>query len=232
MGSRAHPDQFVLGPCDQSRANDTIFFAVLPDKPAADRAYILGERIDHQEQLHGDRTSPDRLHVTMRWVGRYDAQLARQAQRAGAMVAARRFIVRFDHVMSFHSNKENFPLVLCCEDDSLADMRDFNRTLREAIASCDLDAAGAASYTPHMTLLYSRKSIPAAPVSPVSWTVGSLVLIYSLVGQDVMSGSGNGRCADGSDERMIPRRRGGIRAMIRPCFQKTLHPERWGAFFV
>ena len=60
------------------------------------------------------------------------------------------------------------------------------RTLHEALTGSLLatrSITGAEPFEPHVTLMRSRKLLPAEAVAPVRWIARELVLVHSFVGQ-------------------------------------------------
>ncbi len=103
--------------------------------------------------------------------------LARQAAAATAFPA---FDVTFDQAFSF-SGRFAKPLVLLSREQNPA-LKEFNKTLGQAMASVGLGNWVAKSFKPHVTLVYDKQGVPAQPIAPLRWTVKDFVLVRSLVG--------------------------------------------------
>jgi 2'-5' RNA ligase len=88
--------------------------------------------------------------------------------------------VTFDRISRFKSSNRR-PLVLRC-GLGLAELT----TLREALTSAmrRIGLASRSAFTPHVTLLYDRQSVPETRVDgPITWTVRDFVLVHGLQGQ-------------------------------------------------
>lgn len=164
---------------------DRLFFALLPDKPAAARAAMIAHRLRDQFQLTGEPFQRERFHVSLYHLGDYagvpNAILAK-AIEAASTVAAPPFEVVFDRAASFASRRRRRPLVLRGDQGS-PPLADFHHALGRAMKGRGLGRWVGARFTPHVTLLYDRRHIEAREVEPVAWIAREFVLIHSLIGQ-------------------------------------------------
>ena len=91
------------------------------------------------------------------------------------------FEVKLDRAKSFGGRPGNRPFILC-DDNGNIDLRNFQKRLVAELVKhgcpCDYGA-----FTPHLTLLYDDKIIPRAPIDPVRWMAGEIILIHSLLGK-------------------------------------------------
>ncbi|MDP2449481.1 MAG: RNA 2',3'-cyclic phosphodiesterase [Polaromonas sp.] len=180
------PEQsFLPGFEAAPRPTDRLFFAIYPDAAAAAQIARLAQQLRAEHGLQGKPLKPERFHVTLHHLGDYAGlpqDLVAAACGAAASVAAAPFDVTFDRVASFTSAPRNRPFVLR-GDDGLAPLAAFQQSLGEALKKTVLGRWAKPGFTPHVTLLYDDRSVPAQAVTPVSWTAREFVLVHSLMGQ-------------------------------------------------
>ena len=159
-----------------------LFLAIFPSAEDAASLAALGAQFDERHALKGTPAEPHRLHVTLHDLGGYDTVPRKKVQAAldaAAAVAPPSFEVVFDHAMTCASSKT---FVLCGEEGTDA-LADFRQHLGEALA--DAGFKPERSFTPHMTLAYTRRKIEKHAIDPVRWTAGSFALIDIHVGEGV-----------------------------------------------
>ena len=169
--------------------NHHVFFAVLADADAGQKADRLCDEEMALRHLAGSKVRRERLHVTLVSLG-WDAEFpeckALLARRAAAQVDAPAFPLRLDRCLSFQRRNARRPLVLCGHGVWVAGFMDLHRSLYGALDSAFSDGEGAPraapSVTPHMTLMYSPSVVEEHPVESVGWTVREFQLIYNLRG--------------------------------------------------
>jgi len=136
--------------------------------------------------LSGRCVEPERLHVTLHWLGDHDGvpnDLIRRARRACSDVEMAPFGVCFDRIGSL-GGAEMGGLVLT-GSAGLKTLRQFQHVLAR-----EMDAAGIGHcirkrFNPHVSLFYGRQHVARETVAPIRWTVDELVLVDSLVGDGV-----------------------------------------------
>ncbi|SFB19847.1 2'-5' RNA ligase [Collimonas sp. OK607] len=178
------PEQFFLPGFDAPHPTDRLFFALTPTPDAA--AGIARQRglLRDMYELKGRSIGVGRLHVTLNFLGDYlglPEGIVAAAIKAAASVKAAPFDVEFDRAMSFHGRPRNRPLVLL-GDDGVAAVTAFQQTLGRALQKVGI-AAASVHYTPHVTLLYDNRLVPAGTIEPIRWRVSEFVLMHSLLGR-------------------------------------------------
>ena len=169
--------------------NHHVFFAVLADADAGQKADRLCDEEMALRHLAGSKVRRERLHVTLVSLG-WDAEFpeckALLARRAAAQVDAPAFPLRLDRCLSFQRRNARRPLVLCGHGVWVAGFMELHRSLYGALDSAFSDGEGAPraapSVTPHTTLMYSPSVVEEHPVEHVGWTVREFQLIYNLRG--------------------------------------------------
>ena len=169
--------------------NHHVFFAVLADADAGQKADRLCDEEMALRHLAGSKVRRERLHVTLVSLG-WDAEFpeckALLARRAAAQVDAPAFPLRLDRCLSFQRRNARRPLVLCGHGVWVAGFMELHRSLYGALDSAFSDGEGAPraapSVTPHTTLMYSPSVVEEHPVESVGWTVREFQLLYNLRG--------------------------------------------------
>lgn len=163
---------------------DILFFAVLPAPAAAARIAERAEWLRNQYGLRGRRRPTELLHVTLHPVGSYldlPNDILSAAIQVGSSVEVAPFEVTFDRVSSFRGT-DRHPLVLRCSH-GIAELMTLQKTLGVAMRSIGLGPGNRSGFTPHVTLLYDRQSVPQAGIDePITWIVREFVLVRSLYG--------------------------------------------------
>jgi RNA 2',3'-cyclic 3'-phosphodiesterase len=167
--------------------HDSLFFAILPDAPAALRIAQLAEQLRSTHGLKGKTLQSDRFHVTLHHLGNYAGlppNVVAMAREVGASVAnaTRSFELAFDHFESFSSKPRNCPLVLR-GGDGLVALTAFQQALGVPLKTTAARHWLKPAYTPHLTLLYDDKQVSLQAIEMVGWRARELVLVHSLVGQ-------------------------------------------------
>lgn len=168
----------------EDKPSESLFFALLPPPTVAARATALAQSLRAQYGLQGNTLASDRLHVTLHYLGDYPGippSLLERARHAAGQVVVPSFELRLDQAGSFGGHRDRHPCVLSGQGEGIAGVLDLHAALGEALLRQRF--ARGSRFTPHMTLLYDRASVPATPVEPLGWRVQELVLIRSFLGQ-------------------------------------------------
>jgi 2'-5' RNA ligase len=164
-----------------ANSSGRLFLAAVPDAAAAARIYRLAHALKHAHKFDDRVIEPERLHVSLFFLGELSQQIVRVACEAAAEVRAPPFEVLFDRSASFRGRPGNRPLVLI-GDDGLDRLKSFRRTLGVAMARKGLRYLAKRDFTPHITLLYADRNVEEYPIEPIRWTVNEFVLIHSMHG--------------------------------------------------
>jgi RNA 2',3'-cyclic 3'-phosphodiesterase len=168
-----------------SSPTDRLLLATFPGEAAASSLERAAYRYREEHGLSGPPLAPGRLHITLHHIGDYaglSERLIADVKDAAATLVVPPFDVTFDRVGSFAGRPSNFPFVLR-GGDGLDALVAFQRALIVALQKSGVVRRAAATFTPHVTLLYDERSIVEHPVEPISWTVREFVLVHSLLGQ-------------------------------------------------
>lgn len=164
---------------------DLLFFALQLETAAARQTADLAARLRTQYGLKGKLLPPERLHITLYFLGGFPGvpqDLVDSACNALATFHEPSFDVCLDRVLSFRG-KSNRPVVLV-GGDSLAPLHQFQGRLRSALLRANLpNPEKKATFTPHVTLLRDDQEVPEQRIEPVRWKAREFVLVRSLFGR-------------------------------------------------
>jgi 2'-5' RNA ligase len=167
---------------DQSAiSGGRLFLAVVPKPEASARIFRLARALKQAHKFPGKLIEPECLHVSLFFLGEYEAQLVRIVCDAAAEVRAKPFDIWFDRSAIFRGRPGNRPFVLI-GDEGLQELQSFRRTLGAALARKGLKRLAKREFTPHITLLYAERKVEEYPIEPIRWNVNEFVLVHSLRG--------------------------------------------------
>jgi RNA 2',3'-cyclic 3'-phosphodiesterase len=169
-----------------SSSSARLFLAALPDAGTAERIHRLASVLKRAHQFDGRLIPPERLHISLFFLGGLPQRTIQAACEAAAAVRAERFEVSFDRTASFRGRSGNCPFVLI-GDDGLDRLRSFRRMLGAALTRRALRRVANTHFTPHVTLLYGAHCVEEHPIEPIFWTVTEFVLIQSMKGHDYVA---------------------------------------------
>jgi len=174
----------------QNTSSSRVFLAAVPDADTARRIHRLAAALKRAHGFDAKIIEPERLHVSLFFLGELPEPAARIAREVAAEVRALPFQVLFDHSVSFRGKPGSRPFVLT-GDDGLNRLKSFRRTLGVAMASKGLRFLAKKDFTPHITLMYAEHDVDEHPIEPIGWTVNEFVLIHSMHAMCILGG---GRC--------------------------------------
>jgi RNA 2',3'-cyclic 3'-phosphodiesterase len=166
---------------DGKANEDRLFLAAVPDTATADRIAGMARRLKYAYGFTGKLTPPDRLHVSLFFLGGLPDDMVRAACAGLSDVRAPPFEIVFDRGVSFRSRASCRPFVLV-GDDGPSRLKSFRQMLSEALIRKGLRRRASTSFTPHITLLYDVRGVDEHPVAPITWSVRDFVLIRSEQG--------------------------------------------------
>lgn len=161
-----------------------MYFGLFPDVETAALIDQVRRQVFDQLNWDGKPLKPERLHVSLHHVGDYArlrTKYVYSARLAGAAILMRPFELTFSLIKSLDDDSRSrdpsrkLPLVLLAEADAL---RELHQMLGTAMRKNGFKAAEHL-LTPHMTLSYGRRAIPAHAIEPIRFAVNGFVLIHS-----------------------------------------------------
>jgi RNA 2',3'-cyclic 3'-phosphodiesterase len=159
----------------------SLFFAVSPDADTAVRIYRSASILKRAREFSGRVIEPERLHVTLFFLGAPCEHIIRTACAAAYEMRMPPFHASFDRTSSFHGRPGHHPFVLL-GDGGLRLLMSFRQMLGAAMTRNGLRQWASGYFTPHVTLLYDKRSVEEQPIEPISWNVREFALIHSMNG--------------------------------------------------
>ncbi|RZL01605.1 MAG: 2'-5' RNA ligase [Rubrivivax sp.] len=179
-------DQISLDGFDApSEPTDRLFFALMPDKAAADRVASLTQRLRSDHGLSARPIPAERLHVTLHHLGDYaglPAHIVAAASEVAAGLVVPPVAPGFDRVATFSGKPGHLPLVLRGEA-GLAGVMALQSALDLGLRKAGLAKGARTTYTPHLTLLYADRRVDEPLAEPITWSAQEFVLVRSLMGR-------------------------------------------------
>ncbi|QWW68068.1 2'-5' RNA ligase family protein [Rhizobium sp. WYJ-E13] len=163
-----------------------LFFMLRPTTEAASEALEIAQAYRNAHSLTEPSRPRELLHVTLNGIGAYrrlPQDIVFGAEQVAATVRARPFDLVLDEVISFSHPGEPQAFVICSrqENEALLDLR---RQIQEGLYEAGLPYNLGGHLTPHMTLLYDRKTVlPEKLNRPVQWNIREFLLIHSIYGK-------------------------------------------------
>ncbi len=162
---------------------ERLFFGLLPDAETSIRVGRFRRRFFNENHVEGAQLKTERLHMSLHHIGDYKrlpAKFIYAARRAAEAVSMSPFEVILCSVKSFEGapaidgRPRRRPLVLLGEGGAVLEL---HKSLGAAMHKNGLRATE--HFTPHMTLSYGPKSIPAQAIEPIRFVVDEFALIHS-----------------------------------------------------
>ena len=181
------PEQLCFPGFVPRHARDNLFFGLLWQANSAMEIRKAADGLRHLHGLMGRLIEPERLHLSLHAVGRYDGLphfIVERAYEAGAMVSTSTspFPLVFDRAVSFDNKRDKRPFALRPGYD-LARLSALHDVLGRAMKRAGIARHVVSHFTPHMTLLYDGRTVRERPIEPIRINVHDFVLVHSLVGQ-------------------------------------------------
>jgi 2'-5' RNA ligase len=158
-----------------------LFLAAVPDPATAERIFQMANVLKHAYGFTGELIEPERLHVSLFFLGGLPGELVDTTCMALADTRMPPFDAVFDRSVSFRGRVGNRPFVLI-GDNGPSPLKSFRQMLGTVLAQNGLRRRANTNFTPHVTLLYDARAVEEHPVAPISWTVNEFVLIRSQRG--------------------------------------------------
>lgn len=124
-----------------SRGGARLFLAAVPDKGTAERIHRLAGVLKRAHKFDGRLIPPERLHVSLFFLGGLPDRTIHAACEAAADVRAEQFEVSFDRTASFRGRPSNRPFVLIGHD-GLGRLQSFRQMLGVRAGATRLETGG------------------------------------------------------------------------------------------
>lgn len=179
------PQLDLLGNSDGPPQIHRLFFALMPDEPTRAAFSRIADALRRESPGFRARwVAPSRYHATVHFLGDHPGlreDIVRAAKQAGDALRAEAFDWTLDNLSTFRGRE---PPCILRSGDLPGPLAGLWQALRESLIRAGQGAHLSRTFTPHVTLGYSRGGMLApTPVGPVTWRVEHLALIHSIVGQ-------------------------------------------------
>ena len=153
-----------------------LFFALWPDD-ATRTALAEWSRKIHRAS-GGRETRPETLHLTLAFLGEFDAARVRELEAAAARVRIERFVVAFDEAGYWKHNR----IVWAGASRSPPELETLVAELRAALAQARV-AYDPKPFVPHITLIRkARREFTLPQFEPIRWPITDFALVRSVLG--------------------------------------------------
>lgn len=179
------PQLDLLGGDDRSAEIHRLFFALMPDASTRQRlAQAAGTLKAAHPVLRARWVQPVRYHATLHFLGDHPMlrpDIVAAAKEAAGTIRCEPFDWTLDYASSFHGRQPPCVLRSSVVPERLQQLW---QDLRQALLRAGQGGYLARSFTPHVTVAYSRSAmLETVAIEPLVWRVGTLALIHSIVGQ-------------------------------------------------
>lgn len=162
-----------------------LFFALMPDETTREAFSRIADALRRESPGFRARwVAPGRYHATMHFLGDHPMlreDIVRAARQAGDALHAGAFDWTLDNLSTFRGRE---PPCILRSGDVPEPLAGLWQALRESLIRAGQGAHLSRTFTPHVTLGYSRGGmLEPMPIGPVTWHVQQLALIHSIVGQ-------------------------------------------------
>ena len=152
-------------------AQPRLFYGLWPDPATRSALAAL------QAAVGGTPSRPDKLHLTMAFLGQREAHDLPVLQTILATLPARAMSLCFDHYSHFPKAELSWAALRAAPPELLA----LRAALMQRLAAAGLAPAFEHDrFTPHVTLARKAGPPPATPFAPVVWRATQLVLVESV----------------------------------------------------
>jgi 2'-5' RNA ligase len=174
-------DLFYLKMYRLASDDPRLFLAVVPDTRTAALIYRLAGALKRAHGFSGKLIAPDRLHISLYFLGGLPDCMLSQVCRAIADTRMPSFELTLDRTVSFRGRPNSRPFVLLAGDEQ--PLRQLRSAIGAALVRAGLRRRANTNFTPHVTLLYDRRRADEHPMfEPIRLAVKQFVLVHSRNG--------------------------------------------------
>jgi len=168
----------------REKLSHRLFFAVLPPHSLRQQLSEIAPVLRRAHGVRGRALDPSRLHVSLLSLGdfvTFPYRIAAVACRRASALQTQSFIASFDRISAFNGKDNSFAIVLRNRSDIEGGFQQLHRALASS-----LGARAKQSFAPHMTLLYTRQSVPELEVPTIRWRATEFSLVYSQINRGAL----------------------------------------------
>lgn len=172
----------LFGPAPAAHSDiHRLFFALMPDTATRERIAGLAPALREQYQGGGRLIGAHRYHLTLQFLGDFEAlpqAIAARAIAAAQTLQLPAFELCLDRAGSFRN--QAIPWWLGCEHPAPG-LTELWERLGVALAKAGVRIeSGHRAHAPHLTILRdAERALAPTPIEPIAWRVDRFVLVHS-----------------------------------------------------
>jgi 2'-5' RNA ligase len=169
----------------------SLFFCVFPDPAAREAIVAETDALRLEHSLSGPPIKPDRLHVTLHYLGEHlvdRADIVDAATTAASRVMHAPFEVTLARASSFSTRNDRQPCVLLCAEER-PPIHGLWRELSNRLMAGGFGRYLKREFAPHVTVLYDTRVLAPQAIEPIRWQVRDFALVRSWQGGHELIGS-------------------------------------------
>lgn len=169
------------------RPAHNLFFAIPVPGSLEEDISNMFENLKQRYLARAAQMHTPRLHVSLFRVFAGDTlpeRIVELARLVGGAVRFAEFDMVLNRTLSFRSIQTEKPLVLVTDADSAHSVNRLADRITEAFTALSgVKTPRTGSFTPHLTLVWHRMTVPEQPITPIRLPVREIALIHSHVGK-------------------------------------------------
>lgn len=180
----------LFGSGESKPLPNNLFLALMPDRSTAERIVEFAFNLRERHGLTGKVLRLDHLHITLHYLGECSdvpesvvQSIGQACEAAAARTTA--FDVTLDSIITFPNRRERKPLVLLANEGQNTALMKLHQVLLPELALRGRLNRKHTEFSPHLTLVYDRKSLAREPVIPITWKADEIALILSEAGKSI-----------------------------------------------
>jgi 2'-5' RNA ligase len=169
----------------------SLFFCVFPDPAAREAINAETDALRLEHSLSGPAIKPDRLHVTLHYLGEHlvdRADIVDAATTTASRVMHAPFEVTLARASSFSTRNDRQPCVLLCAEER-PPIHGLWRELSNRLMAGGFGRYLKREFAPHVTVLYDTRVLAPQAIEPIRWQVRDFALVRSWQGGHELIGS-------------------------------------------
>ncbi|KAF1711838.1 hypothetical protein CSC73_03620 [Pseudoxanthomonas sacheonensis] len=169
----------------------SLFFCVFPDPAAREAIAAETDALRAEHSLVGAVIKPNRLHVTLHYLGEHlidRADIVEAATTAALRVRHAPFEVTLARASSFPTRSDKHPCVLLCPEER-PPVHGLWRELSNRLMAGGFGRYLKREFTPHVTVLYDTRVLIPQAIEPIRWQARDFALVRSWQGEYEVVGS-------------------------------------------
>ena len=185
------PMQDSLPGMQANPRTESLFFCLFPDALACEAIAAETDALRVEHSLIGPSIRPNRLHVTLHYLGEHAIEredIVVSASAAASRVAHAPVDVTLARAASFSTRSDKHPCVLLPQEER-PPIHGLWRELGNHLMAAGLGRYLKREFLPHVTVLYDTRVLTAHAVEPIHWLARDFALVRSRAAEYEVLGS-------------------------------------------